>query len=174
MPREIGMKSLRIVLCSLALALPVSAANAEFSVGIGALEKPTRDASAALNEAFSTLHLLLAALDRNDVGKAYDYKDRLVRELSKAHNMYEAARREANGKVIVPRPRTAEERADVAFFDVHAKSHGLAGLISDKDLLTATANFVDAFSILVEKADLKSIANDVHQHQRFFRSALDL
>ena len=85
---------------ALMLALPSATVQAQFAVGPGSVEATTRSASGLANDGFSYVHLMLAGLDRKDLGDAMKERLFALQSFQSATEFYGKAEGAADGSPI--------------------------------------------------------------------------
>jgi hypothetical protein len=151
-----------------------SQADAELSVGIGEIEKPTRKASALLNSALSTFHLMLAALDRKDTDDAAKLLTQAIQGVFDAVNAYEEALSKADNHTLNPIPRDQQEAADVAYFWARATAYKIEGPPSQRSVLAAAVRLVGDFGGRLKAANIRKLEADLRSQQALAASAIEL
>jgi hypothetical protein len=149
-------------------------AFAEFSVGLGDIEKPSSDASARFNEGLSSFHLMLAALDKKNAEEASKQQAIAEQKIQEAASLYEAATRTADNHLLIPNPRTEQELAEVTFFMAHAAAYGVKLPVKQRDLVITSSNLVREFSMRIRSEDAKSLVGDLRRRQALTDAAVEL
>lgn len=148
--------------------------RAEFSVGMGNVEEATREASARFNDALSSFHLMLAALDRREIEAAAKYRDAAMGQFQEAANLYEKAGSVADGHTLQPRPTNEREKSDIVYFETHAAAFDVKEPLSQRDLILATSKLVRTFQERVKAQELKFLVSSLRGQQLLVNSAVEL
>jgi hypothetical protein len=154
-----------------AVALP---ADAELSVGIGEIEKPTRKASAILNSALSTFHLMLAALDRKNTDDAAKLLTEAIHGVFDAANAYQEALGKADNHTLTPIGRDQQEADDVADFWAQWTAYKIEETPSQRSVLAAAVRLVTGFGGRLKAANIRRLEADLRSQQALAASAIEL
>src|ERR1700680_3118974 len=153
----------------------------EFGVGLGNVEEPSLKASARFNEALSSFHLMLAALDRKDQDAATKYRNDARQQFKEAADFYGQASSKADNHTLKATANTPQERDDLKYFTEHAGIYEIKEPISQKALITAISNQVSKLGAniggLGNSVNLRrqqGLANLAAELQRFLSSATTL
>lgn len=143
----------------------------EFGVGRGNIEKSTNEASARFNDALSSFHLMLAALDRNQQDDAAKYRDQAMGQLKEASRSYEEADSKADNHTLKAVAKTPQEDDDLKYFWEQAKMYGVRMPVSQKALLAAISAQVSRLA-----AGIGNLRNGstLRQRQKLADSAAEL
>jgi hypothetical protein len=157
-----------------ALMLTTGTARAELSVGIGEIEVPTRNASALLNSALSTFHLMLAELDRKDPDNASKLLGEAIEGVFKAANAYQEAVQKADNHPLSPIPHDEQEAADVAYFWAHASAYKIQAPASQRLVLATAASLVAEFGAKLKNANVRKLESDLRAQQGLAAFAIEM
>jgi hypothetical protein len=149
-------------------------ASAEFSQGIGDIEEPTREASAKFNEGLASFHLMLAALDRRDLDRAKHFQVQAIEQIETATQIYYDASAKADQHVLKPIAESAQEHADISYFNEHAAAYKVRLPVSQRDLLVATSALVGNFADTLKRANLSELISSLRAQQALFVDSVDL
>jgi hypothetical protein len=151
---------------------------AEFGVGVGDVREPSLKASARFNEALSSFHLMLAALDRNNKDDVTKYQSEATRAFKEAADLYGQTSSKADMHILKPTPQTQQEKEDVDYFFQHSKGYDIREPISQKELLATISRQVSKLGASISEPrkfenlhQQQAIANSAAELQRFLNSA---
>ncbi len=173
--RWVAAAALWLSVVSIGIRKPV---YAEFGVGIGEVREPSLKASARFNEALSSFHLMLAALDRKNKDDVTKYQSEATRAFKEAADLYGQTSSKADMHILKPTPQTQQEKEDVDYFSQHSKSYNIKESISQKELLSAISRQVSKLAASISEPrkfenlrQQQAIANSAAELQRFLNSA---
>ena len=72
-------------------------------------EEKTQQAAAELCESFSYFYMMLANIERNNIGSANEYKDNFLKYLGNSSELFSQAANDMTGKTIIFQPKTKEQ-----------------------------------------------------------------
>jgi len=170
-----GRRRQAILLAGGFLACLGRAAHAEYVIGLGDIEKPTRAASAKVNDALGEFHKMLAAYDRQQSDDLMQHRKAVLELLRAAANLYEGVKADTQ-RQLRPLPQTDQEREFVAYFLTHATEFGVKIPVTQYDLVQASSRLLRDFYTRVEKTalsktqDTQQLANYSANLQKFLIS----
>jgi hypothetical protein len=156
-----------------ALLYPV-ASIAEYGIGQGSIEEPTRRASEHFNEGIAALHLMFAALDRKDADKAVVHQARAAQQIQEAANLFQDAVGKADQHVLKPTPKTEQEKTSVKYFSEHAGDYSISVPVSQRDLLVAIASQVASLAGKIKGTNPKELLGNLRRTQALATTAVEL
>jgi len=173
-----GVVALWLSMGSIGILEPL---HGEFGVGRGNIEEPSLKASARFNDALSSFHLMLAALDRKDREAAAKYRNEATQQFKEAASFYEQASGKADNHILKATPKTQPEQDDLNYFTEHAGVYGIKEPVSQKELIAAISNQVSKLGARIGEPknvgslrQQQTLANSAAELQRFLSSVTTL
>jgi len=150
---RVGRRRQAVLLAGAFLVCLGSAVRAEYAIGLGNIEKPTKDASAKVNDALGEFHKMLAALDRQQADSVPQHRKAVLDLLRAAANLYEGIKADQQ-RQLKPLPQTQQEREFVDYFQAHAAEFGVKLPATQFDLIQASSRLLRDFYTRVDKTPL--------------------
>jgi len=166
----------RLVVCLLVVlsSVPVSAGTF-YNPTDPSLEKKGSAAAATLSEALSSLHLMYAALERNDNSTFLRHREVALKQLAAASEQFKGIVEQVSNRDIRLDPRSDLEKDTLdMFFKYTLPSNKIPQPKSERDLIRIAIALTDSVRARLEKGDIKPGGDDWRPARELIRKQLDL
>jgi hypothetical protein len=167
---------MRLVLCLLTMLFAAPALGGTFYNPLDtSLEKKGALAAATLNEALSSLHLMYAALERNDNATFQRHRDVAITQLANASGQFKNIVDQVSNRDIRLDPRSDFEKETIEiFFKYTLPSNKIAQPKTERELIRVAITLTDSVKTRLEKGDIKPGSDDWRPVRELIRKQLDL